>query len=207
VTQLAGVLAVAESVTESESESESESVTEPESESVTDTGSVAGSESGSVRFETARRGSGPRPSGARFGSLVHAVLADALAAVGEPPGLSELARMHGRLLAATDAEVTAAAQAVADALAHPLLQRARDGAELRVETALAFERQGEVIEGVVDLAFREPGADGSGRWTVIDFKTDADPTADPRYALQLNLYAAAMTRATGEPTEPILLAV
>jgi ATP-dependent exoDNAse (exonuclease V) beta subunit len=205
VTQLAGEMA--EQGADSGSVADSDTVTgsDSDSDTVTDSDSVTGS--GSVRFETARGEAGARPSGARFGNLVHAVLADALAAGDGAPQLEGLARMHGRMLSSTEEEIAAAARAAADALAHPLLQRARASAELRVETALAFERLGEVIEGVVDLAFREPGAGGDGRWTVVDFKTDADPAADPRYALQLALYAAAMTRATGEPVEPVLLAV
>src|SRR5262249_38313812 len=56
-----------------------------------------------------------RPSGARFGSLVHLVLRDApLTASHE--ALHRLARTHARLLAATEEEIEAASVSVFDAL-------------------------------------------------------------------------------------------
>jgi ATP-dependent exoDNAse (exonuclease V) beta subunit len=61
---------------------------------------------------------------------------------------------------------------------------------------------GTLIEGVVDLAFREAAG-----WTVVDFKTDARPDSHPRYAEQLRLYCAAITAATGLPARAALLAV
>lgn len=56
-----------------------------------------------------------------------------------------------------------------------------------------------LVEGVVDLAFRERGA-----WTLVDYKTGAgDAPADhariSRYRRQLDLYAACWERITGEP--------
>jgi ATP-dependent exoDNAse (exonuclease V) beta subunit len=61
---------------------------------------------------------------------------------------------------------------------------------------------GTLLEGVVDLAFRE----ASG-WTVVDFKTDAHPQAQPQYSRQLLLYCAAIEAATGVPARAALLAV
>jgi len=61
---------------------------------------------------------------------------------------------------------------------------------------------GTLIEGVVDLAFREVGG-----WTVVDFKTDARPDSHSQYAAQLRLYCAAITAATGLPARAALLAV
>ena len=155
------------------------------------------------RTEHAMEASG-RPGGARFGTLTHAVLADAL----ETPDaeLPALATLHGRLLGATDAEVAAAAKAAASALEHALLVRARASKDCRVETALMLKRGGEVIEGTVDLTFVEQSADGP-RWIVIDFKTDADPGSELRYAAQVALYVQAIERATGQPATGILLAV
>jgi ATP-dependent helicase/nuclease subunit A len=73
---------------------------------------------------------------------------------------------------------------------------------------LAEERAGErteVVEGVVDLAFRE----GDGAWVICDFKTDgASGHREERLALyrrQVDLYAACWERLTGEPVKERVL--
>ena len=68
-----------------------------------------------------------RPSGTRFGSLVHAVLATVpLETPDDAPALvEELATLHGRILGATDDEVSAAAPLVRRALEHPLAAACR----------------------------------------------------------------------------------
>ena len=89
-----------------------------------------------------------------------------------------------------------------------MLRRAAAAEALRRETPLLLRREdGSLLEGVVDLAFREAGAAGA-RWVVIDFKTDRE-LGEQRatYAEQLRLYARAIAAATGEPVEPILLSV
>jgi len=159
-----------------------------------------------VRWHETPRAS-DRPAGARFGALVHAVLAgieldaprDAIAATAE---------LHARLLGATAEERSAAIAAVETALLDPLLQRARAAdarGECRRETPLALRLDdGTVVDGVVDLAFLE-----DGRWTVIDFKTDREIAAPARavYECQVSLYARAIGAATGQPAEAVLLRV
>ena len=45
---------------------------------------------------------------------------------------------------------------------------------VRRETPILLRREdGTLLEGVVDLAFREEGPDSAG-WTVVDFKTDRE---------------------------------
>ena len=145
-----------------------------------------------------------RPSGARFGSLVHAVLATV--PLDEPAAAQETAVLHGRLLGATDEEVAAAAVAVTAALRHPLLDRARAAlarGECRREAPVAALDDGTLVEGVVDLAFRE-----SGQWTVVDFKTDRElDEALDVYRRQVALYAALVARATGERATPVLMRI
>jgi ATP-dependent exoDNAse (exonuclease V) beta subunit len=52
-----------------------------------------------------------------------------------------------------------------------------------------------LVEGVIDLAFREAGA-----WTIVDYKTGApDDAGMDRYRRQVDLYAACWERITGEP--------
>ena len=66
---------------------------------------------------------------------------------------------------------------------------------------------GSLVEGVVDLAFREEGPAGA-TWTVVDFKTDVELAASPVvYEAQVAAYAKAIAAATGEPARGVLLSV
>jgi ATP-dependent exoDNAse (exonuclease V) beta subunit len=151
-----------------------------------------------------------RPRGKRFGTLVHAVLAaidlDAGAAA-----IEAVARAEGRLAGAGADEVAAAAVAAQTALRHPLMRRAAESArrgECRRETQVVLPGSGgELIEGVVDLAFRESGPAGAA-WVVVDFKTDAEIAGrKARYETQVLLYVEAIRAATGEGARGVLLAV
>jgi ATP-dependent exoDNAse (exonuclease V) beta subunit len=63
---------------------------------------------------------------------------------------------------------------------------------------------GIVVEGVVDLAFREEGS--AGPWTVVDYKTDFEIAGRlEEYRMQVGLYALAISRATGEAARGTLL--
>jgi ATP-dependent exoDNAse (exonuclease V) beta subunit len=159
-------------------------------------------EAPSVRVESVAA-RGPRPGGRRFGTLVHAVLAE-VDLRASPEEVARVAALQGRIVGASAEEVAAAGDAVVAALAHPVIARAAASAALRREVPVAFRQEdGRLAEGVVDLAFREADA-----WTVVDFKTDAE--LGPRrttYAAQVRLYADAIARATGEPAAPLLLVV
>ncbi len=155
-----------------------------------------------------------RPGGRRFGTLVHAVLA-AMPLDGDLDAILSVARAQGRLVAAPADEVRAAADAAAAARRHPLFERAVRAARaggLRRETPVLHHRpDGILVEGVVDLAFRETADGGSGdapRWTVVDFKTDRElETARAGYEAQVRLYVEAIEAATGEPARGVLLRV
>ncbi|MCL4851905.1 MAG: PD-(D/E)XK nuclease family protein, partial [Bryobacteraceae bacterium] len=118
-----------------------------------------------------------------FGRAVHAVLAggprDNLPAdVLEMAGRFETSEFGWRLLRATDA-----------------------GHEC--DFVMSFE--GLVVRGQIDLWFEE-----GGELVLIDYKTDRiDPGSDPRrmaaYALQLNLYAAALQKMRGRPVNAAYL--
>jgi ATP-dependent exoDNAse (exonuclease V) beta subunit len=147
-----------------------------------------------------------RPRGKRFGILVHAVLA-AVDLEADEAGVAAVARAEGRLVGASAEEVAAAGIAGVTALRHPLLQRAARSArrgECRRETPVMLPGSGgELIEGIVDLAFREDGA-----WVVVDFKTDAEIAGrKARYETQVLLYVEAIRLATGEGASGVLLAV
>jgi ATP-dependent helicase/nuclease subunit A len=144
-----------------------------------------------------------RPSGARFGALVHAVLA--LAPLdADTDQLARIAAVQTRILGATTAEYDAAVVAAAAALAHPLLRAAANADACRRELPLTVRADdGTLVEGALDLAFR----DASG-WTVIDFKTDQEIGARADvYRRQVALYADALTQATGLPARAVLLRV
>ncbi len=147
--------------------------------------------------------SGERPGGVRFGTLVHAVLRDVDFAADED-SVRALAEMHGRMLDATEEEIDAASDAVVQALAHPLMRRAAAAERCHREAPLMLDRGGgSLVEGTVDLTFREDGV-----WTVVDFKTDADLGAEhERYRRQVGWYVYAMRIITGEEARGVLLGV
>jgi ATP-dependent helicase/nuclease subunit A len=71
--------------------------------------------------------------------------------------------------------------------------------------AASHARPHRVLEGVIDLAFREP--DG---WVVADYKTDVGtdpdfPTREAAYRRQVELYAEAWARLSGEPVKERVL--
>ena len=146
---------------------------------------------------------GSRPGGRRFGTLVHSVLRDvALDAPGD--AIEKLVRLNARAIGATVQESEAARIAVTAALQHSLITAARRAEQCYREYPLTLRLEGDqVMEGVIDLAFLE-----DGRWTIVDFKTDAD-SAEVRaqYQRQLQWYAFAMTEMTGLPARAVLLGV
>jgi ATP-dependent exoDNAse (exonuclease V) beta subunit len=143
-----------------------------------------------------------RPHGKRFGVLVHAVLAT-VPLDAEEGTIADAARVQGRVAGASEEEVLAARDVVRSALAHPLLARARAAERVEREIAVMLrEDDGGIVEGVVDLAFFEPGAG----WLVVDFKTDlALGDREQAYANQVALYARAISAATGDPASGAVL--
>jgi ATP-dependent helicase/nuclease subunit A len=62
---------------------------------------------------------------------------------------------------------------------------------------------GSLVEGVLDLAFREQDA-----WTVVDFKTDRELQKElEHHKRQVGLYAQSIEQATGQPCGGILMTV
>jgi ATP-dependent exoDNAse (exonuclease V) beta subunit len=147
-----------------------------------------------------------RPSGSRFGALVHAVLAS-VPLDGDTGVIQRLASIHGRILGATTEEMDAASESVRGALGHPLFDEARQAAErgrCRREVPIGWrDADGLLIEGVIDLAFEHAGS-----WTVIDFKTDEEFRGnEPAYRRQVGLYAAAIQAANGARVSALLMRV
>jgi ATP-dependent helicase/nuclease subunit A len=160
-----------------------------------------------VQVERIKRADVERPSGRRFGALVHAVLAAAdLDATDNE--ITAIAHANARLMDATAAEIDAAVTTVSSALQHPLMQRAARAQAIRRETPVQHYRDdGTLIEGVVDLAFKEDTPVFKG-WTVVDFKTDREvEKAKDQYRTQVTAYVNAVRLATGSEARGFLLVV
>jgi ATP-dependent helicase/nuclease subunit A len=163
-----------------------------------------------VQVELIKRADFERPSGRRFGALVHAILAS-VDLDADTDAIQASAAVNGRLVGATEEEIIAAVATVRATLEHPILRRAAASArkgEIRRETPVLLTLDdGGLVEGVVDLAFLEDRAEFAG-WTVVDFKTDREfATASDRYTAQVTAYSAAIQAATGLPSRGILLII
>jgi ATP-dependent exoDNAse (exonuclease V) beta subunit len=146
-----------------------------------------------------------RPSGPRYGTLVHAALAtvplDADAAT-----IATIVQTHGRMVAASTDEMASAADVVVAVLAHPLLAEARAaslaGQCLR-EVPVTATIGDVLVEGVVDFAYQV-----GETWVVIDFKTDrAEGEQLERYRRQVSFYASAIAQASGRSARAVLMKV
>ncbi|MGE3519433.1 MAG: 3'-5' exonuclease, partial [Vicinamibacterales bacterium] len=150
---------------------------------------------------------GGHPGGARFGELVHGVLASVPLDANRET-LAAATETHARILGAPDLEREQAVDVVARVLGHQLLERAAAAFErgnARRETPVTLtDAGGGLVEGVVDLAFVD-----EGRWHVLDFKTDREisQAGEERYRRQVALYASAIAKATGIPARGYLVRV
>ena len=148
-------------------------------------------------------GAEDRPRGPRFGTLVHAVLAtiplDATVDL-----IQRVAATQARIINASADEIQAASAVVSAVLRHDLMTRVRASALVKRETPVSWlQKDGTLIEGVLDLAFDE-----TDRTIVVDFKTDHELAAgEMRYRTQLHQYVTAVSRATGRSAAGILFRV
>jgi ATP-dependent helicase/nuclease subunit A len=138
--------------------------------------------------------------GARYGALLHAVLAVIDFA---SPDVRRIAALQARILGAPDQEVESVVGAVEALIAHPILRRAVVSKSVRREVPLTLTEDDVLIEGVADLAFEEN--DG---WIVVDFKTDAEIAGRlDLYKRQVGIYTRAISAATGRPATGVLVHV
>ncbi|MGA3241582.1 MAG: UvrD-helicase domain-containing protein [Bryobacteraceae bacterium] len=136
-----------------------------------------------------------RPTGRKFGRLVHDILQHA----GSAHEVAALADIWGRRHGAGDEERAAAAEAAGQALAYA--DRAMpSGAERHRELPVLVRLEnGALVDGRIDLAWRDENC-----WTVIDYKTDR---REKRNVAQVQSYALALQRATNLPARGIVLEV
>lgn len=162
-----------------------------------------------VKVEHVGRERVDRPGGRRFGALVHSIIATTTLDSGSPD-VARLAAANGRMVGATSEEIGSATDTVRRTLAHQILRRASNaaGKDIRRETPVMLELEDHtIVEGVVDLAFREHTAEFDG-WTVVDFKTDREFENLPEAHLkQVRLYARAISKATGLPVRGVVLVI
>jgi ATP-dependent exoDNAse (exonuclease V) beta subunit len=148
-------------------------------------------------------GADGRPRGPRFGTLVHAVLAIVPLDAGEEV-IRRTSEVQARVIGSPPQEIIAAAHAVHAVLRHELMARARSSLRVRRETPVTWtQKDGTLIEGVLDLAFDEEDLT-----TVIDFKTDHELAAgEARYRAQLQKYVDAVAAATERRVAGVLFKV
>jgi len=152
-----------------------------------------------------------RPSGKRFGTLVHALLASVLLSA-TAPEVEELSALHAKLLGASDEEQAAARVIAVAVLKHPRLADARAAeaagrrvwreapVTLRIDDGAGVPQ---LVDGQIDLAYETDQG-----WMVIDFKTDIEiATAQDAYVRQVALYLESVTRATGKPATGLILKI
>ena len=150
---------------------------------------------------------GSRPGGARFGTLVHALLASVPLDGAEGLSVLQLAEAHGRIVGADAPEIAAAADCVRQLLAHPVLAAAARAAQFGFcyrEVPITWRLDtGAIVEGQVDLAYV-----AGEELVVVDFKTDRELNgAIEKYRRQVQVYAAAAGAALGRPVRGILMQV
>jgi ATP-dependent helicase/nuclease subunit A len=137
--------------------------------------------------------------GPAFGLLVHEMLAQ-LPLDADRARVEAAAGQQARILGLGIEVMQEATATVIRVLAHDTMRRASQAerrGECRRETPITYTlSDGTMVEGVVDLAFREVD-----HWVVVDFKTDREISEQggERYRRQVAVYCAAIARATGEP--------
>jgi ATP-dependent exoDNAse (exonuclease V) beta subunit len=136
-----------------------------------------------------------RPSGRKFGRLVH----DILQRAEDMDEVGALAAIWGRRHGAAEVEREAAAEAVRAAFR--CLERLVPAGAIRHRELPVMVRlaDGTLVDGRVDFAW----SDGK-RWTVVDYKTDR---REKRRIGQVQFYALALQKATGLAARGIVLEI
>ena len=142
-----------------------------------------------------------RPSGKRFGILVHAMLAMTPFDADEPT-VQQIGALQSRILGATSGELTAAVSAVMTLLRHSVLDRVRQaGTRVSREVPIAYVENGVLVEGTADLVINDENAS-----VIVDFKTDAELAYGIEiHRRQMQLYARGLQIVTGRPAHALIV--
>jgi ATP-dependent exoDNAse (exonuclease V) beta subunit len=136
-----------------------------------------------------------RPSGRKFGRLVHDILQHARSA-SEAAGL---AAIWGRRHALGEIDRAAAAEAARAALEYLEKMVPADAVRHRELPVMVRLADGTLVDGRIDFAW----SDGE-RWTVVDYKTDR---REKRRVAQVQVYGLALQKSTGLPVRGLVLEV
>jgi ATP-dependent helicase/nuclease subunit A len=141
--------------------------------------------------------------GRDFGSLVHRILE--WVPLEEPERVRGMAEALAPAFGLDAAAAARAARAAEQALALPVMQRARAAARVWRELPLWFPEGAELLEGVIDLVFEEDGG-----LVVVDYKTDGIAAEQAlaqaaHHAPQLQLYGRGLAQAIGRPVRERLV--
>ena len=160
---------------------------------------------GSDRDRRSCRARQDRPRGPRFGTLVHAVLATVpLDASRRGRAARRPRRRDGCCWLVRRGDPRRRGRGVARCCGTTSWRARARRRRVRRETPVTWlQKDGTLIEGVLDLAFEE-----SGVTIVVDFKTDHELAAgEVRYRAQVQQYVNAVARATGLPATGVLFKV
>jgi ATP-dependent exoDNAse (exonuclease V) beta subunit len=136
-----------------------------------------------------------RPTGRKFGRVVHDILQHATSAA----DVDALSEIWGRRHAASEAERAAAVETSRQALEY-IARIMPAGAERHRELPVMVRLEdGMLIDGRIDFAWCS-----GNLWTVVDYKTDR---REKRNIAQVQLYALALERATKIPARGLVLEV
>ena len=151
---------------------------------------VTAAAAGDGEREKERRPSAEEKEAARFGKLVHALLARCAL---DGADVDDFCRALAPEFEVEEGRAADAAALVRETLAGPLYDRVRTAERVLREAPVALTTGGQRIHGVLNLAFFE-----SGRWTVVEFKTGGAGETQAAED-QVRLYGQALQAATGAP--------
>ncbi|MGQ9646273.1 MAG: UvrD-helicase domain-containing protein [Thermodesulfobacteriota bacterium] len=141
--------------------------------------------------------------GAIFGKLVHRLFERM--DWNQPGWVERMAEIEGKALGATESMIKRAGQMIREAMDSPLLQRVIKVGSYQKEVPFTYKNNGTIIEGVIDVVFRE-GND----LVVLDFKTDLVKKEDlsskiEHYQPQVRIYSDAIQNIFGKPPKEVIL--
>ena len=165
----------------------------------------AGSGGATPEAPPASPGGSPRAKGdgARFGSIVHKVL-DALDWT-DPGNLEALVANEIEAAQAPASMAAPALKTLKKTMKSDLIKRILASDRYYKEVPFAFDENGTIVEGKIDVLFEE-----DGEITIVDFKTDKVTRGElkertGRYRSQVDTYRQAIVATCGRPPKEVIL--
>jgi ATP-dependent helicase/nuclease subunit A len=141
--------------------------------------------------------------GVLFGKLVHKLLE--VTEWERPESLESISEKEGNALGAPPGMIRSAEKMVKKTLESDLIARILKSDRYYKEVPFAFSDQGAIVEGVMDVVFRE-----GDRVSVVDFKTDKVERSDLKHKIetyrpQVETYARAVEAVFSQPPHEVIL--